>query len=283
LARLRLGRKGVSEVYATVILTSVTMSMIVAAVFFAQLNLVAQSEATEFENGKASMVSLAQMIESLRTDKGAAAYTRFSINSGGLALTPGTESIRLKVEDDEKTVVWDLGTVNLIRLRGGGGVSGSFFQVLQGDKSIDAKDDLLDRYVMIRPNNPGPMGVVYQEWDRGAWVVVDFGRIRVVPSGTSPCTDNGLIWYRVNNVHITYFKIVWGEFSGSDTFDVCVRVKDVKTYPPEKFYSSEVTVSVERGTASNPMHYSDSYSVSSSNVAATLVYLTVVEVEVSVR
>lgn len=283
MARLGLGRKGVSEVHATVILVSVTLSMIIAAVFFAQINLVTQSEATEFENGKASMISLAKAIEGLSL-KGDASYTRFAINSGGLSLREGTERITIRVWDDEKNVEWDLGRINLIRLRGGGGVSGAFFQVLQGDKNIDSKEELLDRYLMIRPDNPGSMGVVYQEWDAGAWIVVDFGRVRVVPSGAMPSTDDGLTWYRANTVQITFFNITWGEFSGRGTFDVCMRVKDVKNYSPEKFYSSEVNVRVERGPDSNPAYYNDEYTVlGSSGAAITFVYLTVVEVEISVR
>jgi len=274
--------KGVSQAITTVILVMAVMSVSLAAFFFTQLNLTMQSEQAEFENAKEAMVNLARIIENL--EEGDAHYVTFSMNSGGLELRKGVENIRLLVWDDERSVEWDLGKVNLIKLRSGSGVSGSSFRVLEGDVRINNKDDLLDRYIMIRPDNPGPMGVVYQEWDKGAWVVIDFGRIRVMPTGTIPRTDDGLTWYRVNTVDIVYVNITFGEIGGGGTFNVYARVKDVKKYAPETFYSQIITVKVERGPDNAPTLYNDEYDVPGfSGASITMVYLTVVNVEVSVR
>ncbi|MEM2276189.1 MAG: hypothetical protein QXU43_03780, partial [Thermoproteota archaeon] len=81
------------------------------------------------------------------------------------------------------------------------------------------------------------------------------------------------------------FKILRGSSSGSETLDICVRVKRIKTYTPEFFSSNFVRITVNRGPESNPSLYSKSYTVRSDarNLRGMLVYLTVVEVEVSVR
>lgn len=282
-----LNRRGASQAITSVILIMAAMSASVVAFFYAQLNLSTQSKQTEFENAKASMESIAQIIEDLSYSKGAAAYTSIS---GGLTLTQGTESITVTVDDGINDVeTWNLGRINLIRFRGGEGVSGSYFNVLRGDMSITDKDVFLNRYLIISPSNPGPLGVVYQEWDKAAWINVDFGRIKVVPSGAVPYTENGLDWYNINSVQIIYLNITrnitGGEPHGSDVFDIYVRVKDVKTYLPRAFQSSIVEISVNRGPEDDPSRYNNAYTIegTGTNVLYTLVYLTVVEVEVSVR
>jgi hypothetical protein len=269
LARAGLDRKGVSEVVATVMLVTVTLGMIVGGVFFAQLNLSMQAQATEFENGKASMISLAKTIESLVTGgKGTASYVQFNINSGGLALTSGNE--RLTITVNGETLFTD--TVNLIRFRGGAGVSSSQYVVLRG-VSTGLSDEHM-RHLIVSPEDPAPLGWVYLTREKGAWVVADFGRARVVASGAIRLTVDGMNYTTVNTVEITYIRIVWGRFSGSNTYDVCTRVINVTT-TIKKFESSSVTVSVERGG------YSEPYSVSDEDAKYTLVFLTVVNVEVS--
>ncbi|MEM3711940.1 MAG: hypothetical protein QXR97_00135 [Thermoproteota archaeon] len=291
--------KGVSQAITTVILVMAVMSVSLAAFFFTQLNLTMQSEQAEFENAKEAMVNLARIIENL--EEGDAQYLTLSINNGGLELTRGLENIRITIwsEDDlsKPPVSLNLGKVNLIKIRGGAGVSGPSFRVLKGDRSINDKNTLLNRYIIISPDNPSPMGIVYQEWDRGAWIIIDFGRVRAMPSGTILQTDNGEKWYRVSTVDIVYFNITFGEISSSGgTYNFHVRIKDVKRYDPEKFHSSTVNIHVERWSEDGLIHYenrweyewrpSDSDTSSSDNrwnLYWTLVYLTVVNVEVSVR
>lgn len=266
--RRTLGRKGVSEAVVTVMLVSVTLSMIVASVFFAQLNLSMQAQATEFENGKASMVSLAQIIEGLSLAKGSAGYTRFAISSGGLAVTPGTEPLRIKIEGG--TVFED--TVNLVRLKGGVGVSSPDFKVLKGVPNAMPTD-----FLIVSPENPVPMGWVYLKREQGAWVIMDFGRIRVVPSGVIQATRDGVNWEPFNVVEVTYIRIVRGTFSGSNVFDVCAKVVDVTTRVLKFLDSPSITVSVERGSSS------EEYDVGDQGGNGTIVFLNIVEVEVSVR
>jgi hypothetical protein len=269
LARARLDRKGVSEVVSTVMIITVTLGMIVSGVFFAQLNLSMQAQATEFENGKASMISLAKTIESLVPGgKGTASYVQFNINSGGLALTSGNERLTIKV--DGETIFTD--TVNLIRFRGGAGVSSPQYVVLRG-VSTGLSDEHM-RHLIVSPEDPAPLGWVYLTREKGAWVVADFGRARVVASGAIRLTVDGMNYTTVNTVEITYIRIVWGRFGGSNTYDVCAKIVNVAT-TIKKLESPSVTVSVERGG------YSKSYSVSDEDAEYTLVFLTVVNVEVS--
>jgi len=273
LASFMLDRRGVSEVVATVMLVTVTLGMIVGGVFFAQLNLSMQAQATEFENGKASIISLAQMIEGMSLVKGEAGYVRFSISSGGLSLVPGTERLRIIIDDERgglATVFED--NVNLVKFRGGGGVSSLDFQILKGVSNALPTD-----YLIVRPSRSAPLGWVYLKRENGAWVIMDFGRVRVVPSGVIQVTRDGKNWEPVSVVEITYVRIVYGTFSGSNVYDVCARVVNVTTTVMKYPDSPSITVTVERGA------YSEQYSVGEQGGNGTIVFLNIVDVELSVR
>jgi len=267
LVRRRLGERGVSEPTVTVILVSAALSLTVAAAFFAQLNLLMQSQATEFENGKASMISLAQMIEGLSLAKGSAAYTRFAISSGGLVLTKGTERLTIKIGGT--TVFED--SINLVRLRGGAGVSSPDFKVLKGVPNTMPTDCLI-----ISPEDSAPLGWVYLKRENGAWVIMDFGRVRVVPSGVIQATRDGINWDPVNVVEVTYVRIVYGTFSGSDVYDVCPKVLNMTTRVIQFPDSTRITIRVERGSSSEEY-------VSEQGGNGTIVFLNIVDVEISVR
>ncbi|MBO3809536.1 MAG: hypothetical protein FGF50_08090 [Candidatus Brockarchaeota archaeon] len=273
MARVRLGNKGVSEVVATVMLVTVTLGMIVGGVFFAQLNLSMQAQATEFENGKASMISLAQMIEGMSLVKGEAGYVRFAVSSGGLSLTPGNERLKITISDEggaSLEVFEDI--VNLPKFRGGGGVSSLDYQVLKGVPNALPTD-----YLIVSPDEPAPLGWVYLKREQGAWVIMDFGRVRVVASGTIRVTkDNGLNWEPVNVVEITYVRIVYGTFSGTNVYNVCARVTNVTTRVIRLPDSTSITVSVERGS------YSKDYSVPEQGGNGTIIFLNIVDVELSI-
>lgn len=273
MARVRLDNKGVSEVVATVMLITVTLGMIVGGVFFAQLNLSMQAQATEFENGKASMISLAQMIEGMSLVKGEAGYVRFAVSSGGLALTPGSEKLAIIITDEQgydDTVFED--TVNLPKFRGGGGVSSLDYQVLKGVPNALSTD-----YLIVSPDKSAPLGWVYLKREQGAWVIMDFGRVRVVPSGTIRVTkDNGLNWEPINVVEITYVRIVYGTFSGTNVYNVCARVTNVTTRVIKLPESLSITVNVERGS------YSESYSVPDQGGTGTIIFVNIVDVELSI-
>ncbi len=273
MARVRLDDKGVSEVVATVMLVTVTLGMIVGGVFFAQLNLSMQAQATEFENGKASMISLAQMIEGMSLVKGEAGYVRFAVSSGGLSLTRGAERLKITISDESGAsleVFEDI--VNLPKFRGGGGVSSLDYQVLKGIPNALPTDHLI-----VSPDESAPLGWVYLKREQGAWVIMDFGRVRVVPSGTIRVTrDNGLNWEPVNVVEVTYVRIVYGTFSGTNVYNVCARVTNVTTRVIRLPDSTSITVSVERGP------YLKNYSVPDQGGNGTIIFLNIVDVELSI-
>ena len=267
-------RSGVAPAITTVILVATVLGIAISASAFAYTMLELQTETAEYESGKSAMVSLAEMIEGLTFAKGSAAYTTFYMSTGGLELTRGTESIAVNVAGSR---ILGPAPVNVIKLRGGRFVGSPDYQILRGDPSKEANESLI---VHSGTSAIEPLGWVYAMRQAGAWVIDDFGRVRVVFSGTNNYSINGVSWELLNVVELIYINTTFGSFSGSNAIDVRTRVTRV-TASFQRYSATSVTVIVTRGTVS------ESYSVPSPStfngvpVKGTIVMLSVVDVEVS--
>ena len=259
MVRLVKDGRGISEALVSVVLFAMVVTICVSAIAYAQLNLAMQSEQTEFENAKSSMINLAETIESLSVSgKGAAAYVRISSKTGGIWFTK--ESGTLKITVGGETREYD---VNLIRFRSN--VPSADFQVFKGVLNFKPVECLI-----VDQDSSAPLGWVYLNRSLGAHVVVDFGRVRVVPTGLVNNGDNK--YYLVD---VAYVKITPGSFSGVDAYNVCVKVKDLKV-ETITVDSQSTTIIVSRGGSTQ------SYSVNPGQaVDKIIVFLNVLEVEVS--
>ncbi|MEM2940149.1 MAG: hypothetical protein QW304_01140 [Thermoproteota archaeon] len=259
MAKISRDRRGISESIVSVILFAIVITTSISALFYAQLNLSTQSGQTDFENAKASMINLAQTIEGLSlSGKGTAAYVRIASKTGGVWLTRGEEKIKITVGGETREY-----DVNLVRFRSD--VSSVDFQVFKGLSDSDPT-----RCLIVSPDSSAPLGWVYLKRSQGAWIIVDFGRVRIVPTGRVRVNENNYFL-----VDVTYVEIVRGAFGGSDTYNICAKVKDVKV---ETIYAdpSSTSIIVERGG------FSETYPIDTGGeVQAILVFLNIVEVEVS--
>lgn len=255
MAKLIRDGRGISDAIVTAVLFTTFITICVAALFYAQLNLTIQSEQVDLENAKRSMISLVDTIGGL-DKKGQAAYVRLSSKTGGLWVS---REGRLRIKIGGKNYDYD---ITLLKFRSN--APGGGFQVLKGLPNSNPVE-----FLIVCPDSPGPMGWVYLNRSYGLWIIADFGRVRIVPVGRVSVGGNN---YTV--VDVTYFNIVPGSFSGTDTFNLCVKVRDVKV---ETVYTSpSTTITVERGI------FSKSYNIGSgSDIQGTIVFLNVVEVEVS--
>ena len=268
-------RSGVAPAITTVILVATTLAIAISAAAFAYNMLELQTQTAEYENGKSTMVSLAEMIEGLAFARGSAAYTTFYMSTGGLELTRGTASITVNVAGSQ---ILGPAPVNVIKLRGGSFVASPDYQILRGDPSKEANESLI---MHSGTSAIEPLGWVYAMRQAGAWVIDDFGRVRVVFSGTNNYSINGISWKLYNVVELIYINTTFGSFSGTNTIDVTTKVTRANTSYYKLDGVTSVTVIVTRGAAS------ESYSVPSPStfkgvpVAGTIVMLSVVDVQVS--
>jgi len=267
-------KSGAAPAITTVILVAATLAIAISASGFAYTMLELQTETAEYENGKSAMVNLAQMIEGLTFAKGSAAHTTFYLSTGGMQLTPGTDSMAVNVAG---SLVLGPSRINLIQFRGGRYVGGPDYQILRGDPTMMANQSLI---MHSGTSAIQPLGWVYEMRKNGAWVVDDFGRIRVVFSGTDNYSVNGIAWQLLNVVELIYINVSFGTFSGSNAVDVRARVTSVTTSTWTSSATS-VTVIATRGTVSQSYTVPSPSTFNGVAVKGTMVTLSVVNVQVS--
>jgi len=261
-------QRGVAPVVTTVILVAATLIITLATTLYAYTILESQMELTEYENGKLAMIDLAEMIEGLLFTKGSAAYTTLYTKTGGLVFTIGTEKLSIKVNG---LTVFGPDTVNLPTFRAGRLVGSADYTVLRGDPQSHASEYLI---VGSGSTVAPPLGWVYAKQQDGSWVVVDFGRARVVFSGMNNYTIDGFRWEALNVVEVTYVKIHFGQMGGRDVFDIRAKVTNVTT-GVQRYHGNSVTITVTRGATS------ETYTVSGPGID-TIVNVSIVDVEVTI-
>jgi hypothetical protein len=91
-----------------------------------------QSEMAEYENAKAALISMAQLIETLSQSEGLAGYSRMYVRSGGLDI--GTEQECFTLRIGSWTALEAL-LSSTIGFRGGRFIGGPDYSVLGGNKA----------------------------------------------------------------------------------------------------------------------------------------------------
>jgi len=255
LARLSRDRRGISDAIITTILFTTFITICLSTIYYAQLNIVVQSGQVELENAARSMVSLADTIEGLEK-RGQAAYVRVLSETGGIGVA---QDEKLKISVGVETREYN---ITLIEFRSG--VPSESFRVFKGVSNTDPS-----RFLIASPGSPAPLGWVYLKRSREAWIIVDFGRVRIVPTGRVSVKGNN---YTL--VDVTYINIVKGSLSGAGTFNICVKVRSVRV---ETVYAPlPTTITVERGG------FSENYPIErEEGVQEAIVFINIIDVEVS--
>jgi FlaG/FlaF family flagellin (archaellin) len=270
-------QRGVASVVTTVILVAGTLVITLAATLYAYTILESQTELTEYENGKLAMVGLAETIEGLLFTKGSAAYTTLYLRTSGLVMTSGTEYLSIGVNG---ATVLGPDIVDTPTLRAGRLVGSADYVVLRGDPLhplLRASECLI-----VKSGSPQatPLGWVYTKQQDGAWVVVDFGRARVVFSGANNYTIDGYSWEALNVVEVTYVRIHYGPMGGRDLFDIRARVTN-STTTAHRYPGNSVTITVTRGSRTEDYSVSN-LKMNGVDISGTIVNVTVVDVEVTI-
>ncbi len=270
-------KRGISVVVTTAIIAAVTLALIATASFYAYSSLELQLEYGEFENAKACMIALAELIESVSASERAAGFVRFATRAGGLWFERSAG--RLDVEIDGGELVSLSLPIGLVKYRGGSYVAVPEYQVLRG--GVLENTPAWSETVLGPGEESTPLGWVYLEHKGGAWIVLDFGRIRVVELGAFNFSKSGGREYELLGVvEIIYVHLDIGETCGSGLVDVKARNLEISR-SFYKFRGSE-TLSVracrvgEHGT-----HCDSECTVHFEGVDGVLAVMTVVRVEVS--
>ncbi len=227
-------RQAVSPVISTLIISTSVLIVTGASGYLALNMLELQSQHTEFDQGRFNMQTLEELIEDTGVKPSSGSFIRFNERTGGLGyIIDNSRPIVLRVDDGTTTTNVPLTSAPMNVTYRAGRLVGTYNSVVKG------KDDL------IISGLAAPLGVVKQQQANGAWLTLDFNRVRVV-NGTMVNVGSD----RYQLITITFFNVtaVRGEFTGSGNLEV--KIQNVRTYSPVPpvVATNDVTLTVSYGS-----------------------------------
>ncbi|MEM2455360.1 MAG: hypothetical protein QXN21_05410, partial [Candidatus Bathyarchaeia archaeon] len=209
--------KGVSPVISMVIITATLLVILVIASFFATNLLEIQIQNSEFEQAKTAMLLLDKTIMDVSLRRGAASSVQFNQRSGGLGIHEG-DMFNITVLEGSNLVWSNASRSYVIKYRGGSMVS-------------TAQMSLTDPGGLIVTDPSKSLGHVRIETGNGAWIVLDYNRMRVIKN--------------LGTLDIYLIRLEPGAFGGSGTVSVRVQNRDIRVTSKQLSGPSNLSVHVD--------------------------------------
>lgn len=213
---------GISPIISTIIVTASLLIILLVAFFFATNMLEIQMERSEFEQAKVAMLLLDRTIVDVSLRYGAASSVQFNQRSGGIGVYEG-EPLTIMIIDESGTTIWrNTATPYIIKYRG-------------GSLTPAAQMNLTNPGGLILRDPSKPLGYVRVEVRDGAWIVLDYNRVRVMENKFLKAIDVYMI------------RLTPGRFGGSGAVTVRVQNKGVNLLF-SGFLSGDITLWLRVGS-----------------------------------
>ena len=197
--------KAISPVVSTVMITATLLIILVVATALASSMLEIQLQNLEFEQAKTTMMALGKAIEEVSLRPGAASSVQFNQRRGGIGVYQG-EAMTIYVLNGTQQVLELSNATYVIKYRGGSMVSAAPTNLSGSGKLVVEAHE--------------PLGHVRVEVGDGAWIVLDYNRVRISSNPSLEAVDVLVILLRP------------GTFGGSGVVTVKVWNRDVRSWPP---------------------------------------------------
>jgi len=231
-------RRGISDVISTTILTAVILAIVISTFGYATYVLLIEGASREFSQAQGIMVSFENMIEDLIFRPDSNAFIRFNFRTSGPSFEQTGGSITLTVSQQNGSTYTPLSSSNasiaVFRIKGGSFVGTSDMGLI-GDGSV----------LLTDPSKP--LGRVTVNQSQGAWVSLDYARVRVNYLGVFKFY-NGTSLEEFNVVEVTYLNLTRGSWSGGNFLTITAKNDRVLSYQLPAFSrGKDVTFSVTGG------------------------------------
>jgi len=198
--------KAISPVVSTVIITATLLIILVVATALASSMLEIQLQNLEFEQAKTMMMALDKVIAEVSLRPGAASSVQFNQRRGGIGVYQG-ETMTIRVLNGTQQVPPEHNYITyVIKYRGGSMVSAAPTNLSGSGKLVVEAHE--------------PLGHVRVEVGDGAWIVLDYNRVRISSNPSLEAVDVFVVLLRP------------GTFGGSGMVTVKVWIRDVRSWPP---------------------------------------------------
>jgi hypothetical protein len=199
-------KRAISPVVSAVIITATLLTIIVVATALASSTLETHLQNLEFEQAKTMMMALGKVIAEVSLRPGAASSVQFNQRSGGMGVYQG-EALTIRVYNGSELVLELVNATFVVKYRGGSMVSAAPMD-LSGSSELIVEA-------------PKPLGYVRVEVGNGAWIVLDYNRVRLLNNTSLGTVDLFLILLRP------------GTFGGAGIVTVKVQNKGARTWTCE--------------------------------------------------
>lgn len=192
-------RRAISAVISSVILTSAVLVITLIAQYVSLTILAQQSQDQEFDQMKNNIMLFSEVVEDVATKPGTSGYLRFNLITAKPSFTL-SKTVSISV-DSLGTVLQ--GKTRMLEILGGSLVGVAGQQTISGS----------DNYILTSLSSR--LGRAYTNQSKGAWVVMDFLRMRVTYHGSFFFYDtgDGHSGY-LNVVEISFINMSFGTIRG---------------------------------------------------------------------
>jgi len=216
--------KAISPVVSTVIITATLLIILVVATALAFSMLEIQLQSLEFEQAKTMMMALDKVIAEVSLRPGAASSVEFNQRRGGIGVYQG-ETMTIYVLNGAQQVLNLSNTTYVIKYRGGSMVSAAPTNLSSSGKLVVEAHE--------------PLGHVRVEVGGGAWIVLDYNRVRISSNPSLEAVDVFVVLLRP------------GTFGGSGMVTAKAWNRGVRSWPPLE--GDEIVVKVGDREVSLPL------------------------------
>ena len=251
-----------SEVISSIILTSVMVVIIVTASFFANDVLSFNVESVQFDQAVNAILSLERVAQKImfRPQSTGSVKTSF-VTTDPHVVQEGTMIVF--IDGNETTSI----IVNSFKVEGGERVGVSFSQYYLGDSSL------------LLVGLDGSMSCVQKYQDQGAWVSLDYGRIRCVYcgeinyyEGTSPEQ------VKRNVIEITAIRLSSDEISPLDRSLIILKNTGIQTQQIERG-TGDFDITVQFSSEDDSVSLTD---LGGNATLPTLINLIIIDLDITV-
>lgn len=255
---------GASIVFSTVIVSSVILMIAIVTASVANNVLELQMQAAEFENAKMGMRLLEELITDVGLRHGSGGSVRFNARAGGFNVNVVERKFTVQWKsssDNSYQNIPELDFPSLVNLSfRGGSLMSTYDSNLAGSPDLFIED----------PSSS--LGYLRTEQKNGAWIRLDFNRIRIIRSGT--VSMNGQRYFYVG---ITFIRLIPGSYGGSYPPTLNVKVQNLGIEVASKnTYSNSIKIRILIGGQE-----SSEYEIASGEDIPIVLTVTVAKVSVS--
>lgn len=245
-----------SPVVATVILTSITLTVVAVAVYYSTSLIDANRQVMEYESAKELLTYAASALEQVALGTGGARYVRFSLTSTSLNFeqTPRALEVTIGAGEQSSRVRVPLGRVSVC--------AGPLVTTVE--RVLYPEGAPLDELGALIVGAGEPLVLVYESFDGRACAHLEARRVRVVYSGVTYVDEGGTrVPYNFFTMHLVH--VTFGRLGGSGTVPLVFRNKGV-TVHEYKLPTSSVRIAASLGGAQSALDVSGSPGARSSVV-----------------